>query len=48
MLAISQYVGRLPVVYDSVNITFNTGEISSAQFLRIKGGIRSGPYALFT
>jgi len=33
MLTVSQFVGKLPVVNDSVNIIFNTGETSSAQFL---------------
>jgi len=30
-LAVSQSDGRVPVVSDSVNIAFSTGEISSAQ-----------------
>ena len=33
MLAVSQYDGRVPVVSDSMNITFSTGEISSAHIL---------------
>jgi len=33
MLAVSQSDGRVPVVSDSMNIAFSTGEISSAQIL---------------
>ena len=34
-LAVSQSDGRLPVVNDSINITFSTGKISLAQFKEV-------------